>query len=403
MTFMSTDFLHGIEVIEQGDGIRPIRTTKSSVIGLIGTAPDADDTAWPLDTPILVLGDRRNLTDLGATGTLPDAFDGIFDQIGAAVVVVRVEEGADIDETLANVVGANADDTGVHAFTKAEVMVGYRPRIFCAPGFTSQRPGDPAAANPVVAELVGIAERLRSVIVADGPNTTKEDANTYAGDTTGDRIFVVDPAVRVFKGGSVVVEPASARVAGLLAKTDLNHGFWFSPSNRVINGIVGAARAVDFALSDPNTEANYLNEQNVATIIRHEGYRLWGNRSLATDPNWAFLSVRRTADMIYESIEAAHLWALDKPFSTQLMVDIAESVNAYLRTLKARGAILGGKAWIDTHLNTPVTMKAGQLFVSFDIEPPAPIERLTFVAYRNDAYYEELTEQAARELAQLAA
>lgn len=34
---MSTDFLHGIETIEQGDGIRSIRTTKSSVIGLIGT------------------------------------------------------------------------------------------------------------------------------------------------------------------------------------------------------------------------------------------------------------------------------------------------------------------------------------------------------------------------------
>lgn len=400
---MTTDFLHGIETIEPGDGIRSIRTTKSSVIGLIGTAPAADAAAWPLNTPILVLGDRRNLTDLGATGTLPDAFDGIFDQIGAAVVVVRVEEGADIDATLTNIVGANANDTGVHAFAKAEVMVGYKPRILCAPGFTSQRPGDPAAANPVVAELKGIAERLRAIIVADGPNTTKEAANTYAGDTSSDRVYVVDPAVKIFKGGNVVVEPASARVAGVIAKTDLNHGFWFSPSNREINGVVGAARAVDFGLSDPNTEANYLNEQNVATIIRHEGYRLWGNRSTAADAQWAFLSVRRTADMIYESIEAAHLWALDKPFSVQLVVDITEGVNAYLRTLKTRGAILGGKAFIDTHLNTPATMKAGQLFVSFDIEPPAPVERLTFVAYRNDAYYTELTEQAARELAQLAA
>lgn len=400
---MPTDFLHGIETIEPGDGIRSIRTTKSSIIGLIGTAPAADDTAWPLNTPILVLGDRRNLTDLGATGTLPDAFDGIFDQVGAAIVVVRVEEGADIDATLTNIVGSNADDSGVHAFTKAEAMVGYEPRILCAPGFTSQRPGAPAAANPVVSELIGIAERLRAIIVADGPNTTKEDANTYAGDFGSDRLFVVDPAITIFKGGSNVVDAASARVAGLFAKMDLQKGFWHSPSNQVINGIVGSARAIDFRWSDANTEANYLNEQGVATIIRDDGFRLWGNRSQVTDPQWAFISVRRTADMVYESVEAAHRWAIDKPFSTQILVDIAESVNAYLRTLKARGAILGGKAWIDTHLNTAATMKAGQLFVSFDIEPPAPIERLTFVAYRNDAYYTELTEQAARELAQLAA
>lgn len=400
---MPTDFLHGIETIEQGDGIRSIRTTKSSVIGLIGTAPAADATAWPLDTPILILGDRRNLTDLGATGTLPDAFDGIFDQVGAAIVVVRVEEGADIDATLSNIVGANADDTGVHAFTKAKATVGYQPRILCAPGFTSQRPGNPATANPVVAELKGIAERLRAVIVADGPNTTKEAANTYAGDWGSDRIYVVDPAVKVFRDGNVVVEPASARVAGAIAKRDLELGFWHSPSNQEINGISGAARAVDYILGDKNTEANYLNEQNVATIIRENGHRLWGNRTTASDQDWSFLPVRRTADLVYDSVEAAHLWALDKPFSVQLMVDIAESVNAYLRTLKALGAVLGGKAWIDTHLNTPATMKAGQLFVSFDIEPPAPVERLTFVAYRNDAYYTELTEQAARELAQLAA
>lgn len=400
---MTTDFLHGIETIEMGDGIRSIRTTKSSVIGLIGTAPAAVAAAWPLNTPILVLGDRRNLADLGTTGTLPDAFDGIFDQIGAAVIVVRVEEGADIAATLTNVVGSNLTDTGVHAFTKAKALLGYEPRIYCAPGFTSQRPGTPAGANPVVAELKGIAERRRAIIVADGPNTTKEDANTWAGDFGSDRIYVVDPAVNVFRDSSVVVEPASARVAGLIAKTDLTDGFWYSPSNREINGISGAARPIDHAWSDPNTEANYLNEQNIATIIRDNGHLLWGNRTLATDPKWAFLSVRRTADMIYESVEAGHRWSLDKPFSAQLIVDIVESVNAYMRTLKTRGAIVGGEAWVDTQFNTPATFSAGQTFIPFDFEPPAPNERLTFVAYRNNGYYTELTEQAARELAQLAA
>ncbi|MDJ0824251.1 MAG: phage tail sheath C-terminal domain-containing protein [Rhodobacter sp.] len=132
----------------------------------------------------------------------------------------------------------------------------------------------------------------------------------------------------------------------------------------------------------------------MATIVRKNGYRLWGNRSLASDPLWAFLSVRRTADMIYESVEAAHLWAMDRPFSAQLLKEIADSVDAYLRTLKARGAILGHDVWLDAELNTEATLKAGQLFIDFDIEPPAPLERLTFRAHRNGAYYEELVAQS---------
>ncbi|MEM1284958.1 MAG: phage tail sheath C-terminal domain-containing protein [Pseudomonadota bacterium] len=398
---MTLEYLHGIETIENDDGIRPIQTVKSSVIGLIGTAPAADAAKYPLNEPVLILGDRRQYADLGATGTLPDAMDGIFDQIGAAVVMLRVEEGVDVDATMANIIGSNADDTGVHAFTKAESHVGYAPRIWCAPGFTSQRPSN--GANPVVSEMRGIADRRRAVIVADGPNTTKEAAQTYADDFGSDRIYVIDPACRVRRGVADVIEPMSARGAGMIAKRDLTKGFWWSPSNEEINGILGPARDIDYALSDPISEGNFLNEHQVATIIRRNGFRLFGNKSLASDPNWQFLSVRRTADMVYESVEEAHFWALDRPYSTQLLVDIAESVNAYLRILKSRGAILGGRAWLDPELNPPAQLKAGQVMVSYDLEPPAPAERITFVAYRNDDYYTEMTEAAAREIALLAA
>ena len=150
------------------------------------------------------------------------------------------------------------------------------------------------------------------------------------------------------------------------------------------------ARPIPFGISDPGTAANWLNERKVATIIQSNGFRLWGNRTTGSDPQWAFLSVRRTADMIYEAIEAAYLWSLDRPMSANLLDDVVESVAAYLRELKAKGAILGGKVWLDPELNTPATLKAGKLYVSFDIEPPAPMERLTFRASREDGYYSEL-------------
>jgi phage tail sheath protein FI len=108
---------------------------------------------------------------------------------------------------------------------------------------------------------------------------------------------------------------------------------------------------------------------------------------------WAFLSVRRTADMIYESIEDAFLWAMDRPMSANLVLDIQESVNAYLRHLTTLGAILGGKCWMDPSLNSKEQLMAGKLFLDFDIEPPAPLEHLTFRAHRENGYYEELVNQ----------
>ena len=392
---MSEQFLHGIEVVEVDDGVRPIRTVKSSVVGLIGTAPDADEAEFPLDAPVLLIGSPRKAAKLGGAGTLKDAIDGVFDQTGAVVVVVRVAEGDDIAATLSNVVGDAATKTGVHAFLAAQSSVKATPRILAAPGFTGIRPK--GKANPVVAALLAVAERMRAVVVADGPNTTDTDAIAYREDWGSARVYVVDPHAMVWDTATngPVAQPASARVAGLVARVDNDRGFWWSPSNQVVNGIVGVSRPVDFNMSDPNSTANYLNERDVATIVQKDGYRLWGNRTTAADPLWAFLSVRRTADMVYESIENAYLWAMDRPFSAQLLRDIAGGGEAYLRRLTSLGAILGGRVWLDEELNTPTAFQSGKLYVDFDIEPPAPMERLTFMARRDAGYYTEMFKDAA--------
>lgn len=390
---MTEHFLHGIETLEIEDGTRPVRTVKSAVIGLIGTAPAADATLFPINTPVLIAGNPKAAAPLGDGGTLKAAMDAIFDQAGAMVVVVRVDEGADDAVTLTNVLGDATLGTGVHAFLGAQSVVKVSPRLLCAPGFT----GTPASdgANPVVAEFQGLAEKMRAVVIADGPNTNLADAITYREKWGSDRIFLVDPGVKVWDAttGKGVVQPASARVAGIIAKRDAEKGFWWSPSNQTINGIMGAARPVAFHMSDDTSEANLLNEKCVATIVQKKGYRLWGNRTTATDPMWAFLSVRRTADMIYESIEEAFLWAMDRPMSANLILDIQESVGAYLRHLKAVGAILGGSCWLDPTLNSKEQLMAGKLYLDFDIEPPAPLEHLTFRAHRNNGHYEELVNQ----------
>ena len=395
---MADHFLHGVEVVEIDNGPRPIRTVRSSVIGLVGTAPDADEHSFPLNTPVLIAGSRLEAAKLGSTGTLPMAIDGIFDQAGALVVVIRVAEGTTEAETQTNVLGgvdAAGQYLGLQALLAAQSVAKVTPRILIAPGFTHQRPTDPddemrQLANPVVAELLGIAERLRAVIIADGPNTTDAAAIDYREDWGSPRIYVVDPHVKVMKSGAVVTEPVSARVAGLIAKIDNDRGFWWSPSNNVINGIVGSHRPVDFALGDPSARANLLNENEVATIIQEDGYRLWGNRTCSSDPKWAFLSVRRTADMINESLLRAHLWAVDRNITKTYVGEVTEGVNAYLRQLKAQGAILGGKCWADPDLNSPQSIQDGKIYFNFDFTPPYPAEHIIFRSHLVDDYLEEI-------------
>lgn len=395
---MSDIFLHGIQNVTVDDGSRPITTVRSSTIGIIGSAPNADPLIFPLNKPVLIAGSRIEAAKLGEAGTLPQAIDSIFDQIGAVLVVVRIEEGETDVATLANVLGGVDANTGtyegVHAFLAAENIVGFVPKILIAPGYTHTRTAavgqTPATSNPVVAELNGIAERLKAVIIADGPNTNDADAIAYSKDFGSKRVFLVDPKVLKTVDGETSLEWASACVAGLIAKSDNERGWWWSPSNQEINGIIGTSRAIDFAMGDANCRANLLNENNVATIIRQNGYRLWGNRTLSSDKKWAFLCVVRTADMIDESLKAAHLWAVDRGITKTYVSDVIEGVNAYLRYLTNIEAILGGSCWADPDLNSADQIAQGKVYFDFDFTPVYPSEHVIFRSHLVNDYIKEI-------------
>lgn len=384
---MPEQFLHGIEVVELDDGPRPIRTVKSSVIGLIGTAPEADTKKFPLDTPILIAGRRTEAAGLGKTGTLPAAIDGIFDQCGAMVAMVRVAEGTP-EETKSAVIGGVDNDTGkrtgLQAFLDARNAIKVTPRILAAPGFSHEL--------AVGTEMNSLAQRLKAVAIVDGPNTTDAAAISARENYGSDRVYVVDPWVKVWDvpQKKEVVQPASARVAGLISKMDNARGWWWSPSNQVIDGIVGTARGIDFEISDVNCRANHLNEHEVATIVHESGYRLWGNRSCSKDPKTAFLCVRRSADMIAESILYAHLWAVDRGITKTYLEDVRDGVRAYIRHLKKVGALIGGDCWVDPEINTPDQIAQGIVYWDYDFTPVYPAEHLVFRSHIVDRYLVDL-------------
>jgi phage tail sheath protein FI len=137
------------------------------------------------------------------------------------------------------------------------------------------------------------------------------------------------------------------------------------------------------SLLDSASDVNNLNSDGIVTVFNAfgTGLRVWGNRTAAyptvTTPD-NFISVRRTMDVIEESVELAMLQFLDQPISNALITAILASINAFIRTLIQRGALVAGAASYNPAENPPSSVAAGQLVFDIDVMPPPPAERITF-------------------------
>lgn len=385
---------HGARVIIVDDGAgRPIRTLETSTIGLIGTAPDADPAKFPLNRPVLIANNRATAATLGSAGTLPWSVDGILDQGGAVIAVVRVAEGADLDATMSNMVGGVASDgqfLGVHAFRAARPILGVRPRILIAPGYSHQIP-NAAAKNPVIAEMEGLSERMRAHIIVDGPNTTDEDALAARSAYGQRQIYYCDAWVKEWSvsGGATVTRPGSARIAGLIAAVDENEDFATSPSNHLLKGVVGVGRDVDYEQGDVSCRANLLNEDKINVIIRDDGFRLWGNETASADPKYRFLCVSRTEDALADSIAYAHRWAVDRKIRRKFGETVAEKVNDYISDLTKVAIISGGECFISPN-NSVNRIQNGQFIWRIRWSPVYPAQDVVFEVEMVDQWIAEV-------------
>lgn len=294
--------------------------------------------------------------------------------------------------TDSNIIGA-ISGTGARSGLKALALgystFGYNPKLIICPKYSTS--------NAVAAEMIVQAEALRAVTIIDTPNATtvstaiagRGPSGTLAGfKSSSQRVILTYPNLKVYDAATDATElrPYSQFLAGVIAATDLEEGYWVSPSNHEIQGVVGPERIITAAINDPSTEANALNEAGIVTQFNSfgSGLRVWGNRSAAW-PSLTlpvnFISVRRTADILHESVEYAMLQFIDKPINQAVIDSIRESVNAFIRTLIGRGALIDGKCIYNKDKNPATELAAGHL--TFDIEflPPTPAERITFESF----------------------
>ncbi len=360
------EYIHGIKSVEINEGTRPIRTISTAVIGLLGTNTDGDQDAFPVGETVLVTDLKKAAEKAG--GTLKKSLEIIANHTNAIAIVLACN-----DEESA---GAAVADAFLKAKAKHE---GITPRIFGAPGIDDQA---------TTAALVSVAKKLRGFVYAKAQGETLDDILSYRKQF-GDRelMLIENEFLGYDKASATNTELEAVAVAlGLRAKLDQEIGWHKTLSNVPVNGVTGIKEPRHFDLMSSETEVNLLNSKDVTSLICEQGFRFWGSRTCSADPLFAFESYTRTAQVIIDTIGYSHLWAMDKPLTPGLATDIVTGVDAKLKELTAQGYLLGGSAWYDPKLNTPETLKDGQLHISYDYTPVPPLEQLHFRQHISATY-----------------
>lgn len=243
--------------------------------------------------------------------------------------------------------------------------------------------------NPFISALNVITPKIRARAYINGPNTTNAEAVRFRQMLNGGRIFPIDPKVIRNVNGVPVTRPSAAVFAGVRSRVVASdEGVSGSVSNKIIRTIDGVSRTVTYP-----DDGNYLNENQVATIINERGgFRTWGSRLAIDDPLWQFDSVRATADMVNEALEDIYFLYVDRKFTKANMKMMIEDGNAAIRVFKNNDDILGGRCWFPT-LNDPTLMANGKIFLDVEFEPVGIMEQIHITTHRNILYYRLLLDE----------
>ncbi|MEG9621512.1 phage tail sheath family protein [Pseudomonas guariconensis] len=387
-----TGFFHGVTVTNVDTGARSLALPSSSIIGLVDTFTEGPGVTAKANDLVLITSEREAVAAFGKDAAITKACRAVYTRAKAVIVACGVAKVEDAAEQTAAIIGTVQNDgkrTGLQALLDGKSRFNAQPRLLVAPKHS--------ATDAVGTALVALADKLRGIAIIDGPNTTDEAAIAYAGNFGAKRAFMVDPGVRYWDNDSeaTVDAPGSAWVAGLFAWTDNEYGFWASPSNKEFVGITGTGRPVEFLDGDDSCRANLLNNANVATIIRDDGFRLWGNRTLSSDPKWAFVTRVRTLDIVMDAILYGHKWAVDRAITATYVKDVTEGLQAFMRDLKNQGAIINFEVYADPELNTASQLEQGKVYWNIRFTDVPPAENPNFRVEVTNQWLTEVLDSAA--------
>src|SRR5215210_5055109 len=174
--------------------------------------------------------------------------------------------------------------------------------------------------------------------------------------------------------------PPSGHVAGVWCRTDSTRGVHKAPANEIVMGSNGLGFQITHA------EQGGLNKVGINCIrsFPGRGIRIWGARTLSSDPEWRYINVRRLFNYIAESIMEGTQWSVFEPNDERLWKQLEISASNFLRRVWSDGALFGSdpsqayyvKCAAET--NPPEVVEAGQVVCEIGIAPVKPAEFVIF-------------------------
>jgi uncharacterized protein len=188
-------------------------------------------------------------------------------------------------------------------------------------------------------------------------------------------IEVLDPVTK-----RPIQIPPCGHIAGIWCRTDSTRGVHKAPANEVVLGANGLGYQLTGAEQDSLNRAGI----NCIRAFPGRGIRVWGARTLSSDPEWRYINVRRLFNFISESIMQGTQWAVFEPNDQRLWMSLKISASNFLTRTWRSGALFGAtpdQAFFvkcDEETNPPDMVEAGQVTVEIGIAPVKPAEFVVF-------------------------
>jgi uncharacterized protein len=269
---------------------------------------------------------------------------------------------------------------------------------------------DEGAIYQVQAAMVAQSEKLRDrVALLDSPFRAARDdvLGTSAARTWRSRfdskyaafyypwVLVVDPLRR--PGELTRTIPPSGHVAGQYAQTDLQLGVHKAPANSPLVWVQDVSVAVNESVH------GLLNELgiNVIRSFPARGLRIFGARTVSSDPDWRYVNVRRLMMMIEKAIDLSTQWAVFEPNDTITRAKLHLSLTSFLSALWQQGALMGDSpdaaffVRCDEDNNPPDERASGRLLAEVGVAPSKPFEFVVLRVGRTINEFEIAEERAA--------
>ncbi len=251
--------------------------------------------------------------------------------------------------------------------------------------------GDDALCQQAADRLISHAERMRyRIAIVDGPEGSSiNEVRDFRGrfDTKYGALYhpwieILDPLERAAQGAPPprIMLPPSGFVAGIYARSDIERGVHKAPANEVVRGLTRFEANVNQGRNE------VLNPEgiNALRFFEGRGYRVWGARTMSSDPEWKYVNVRRLFIYVEHSIDKATQWAVFEPNGDRLWANVRRMVESFLLGLWKDGALLGEtpeQAYFvrcDRTTMTQNDLDNGRLICLIGIAPVKPAEFVIF-------------------------